>query len=141
MFHLSGKMTNLPQPCPTTYPLLLPLSPFLTSRKYSRQDLLSQRILLDYNVFYLPYSLSYHILHLKLKLFVEIRGSLGDRIPGMGEPCGLLSVGSHRVGHDWSHLATAAAGDSSKSFARFWCSPYFYFKKKNFYTNSKYSCK
>ena len=25
---------------------------------------------------------------------------LGWRIPGMGEPGGLLSVGSHRVGHD-----------------------------------------
>ena len=27
---------------------------------------------------------------------------------GMGEPGGLLSVGSHRVGHDWSDLAAAA---------------------------------
>ena len=25
---------------------------------------------------------------------------LAWRIPGMGEPCGLLSTGSHRVGHD-----------------------------------------
>ena len=31
------------------------------------------------------------------------------RIPGMGEPGGLLSMGSHRVGHDWSHLAAVAA--------------------------------
>ena len=31
------------------------------------------------------------------------------RIPGMGEPGGLLSMGSHRVGHDWSILAAAAA--------------------------------
>ena len=30
------------------------------------------------------------------------------RIPGMGEPGGLLSMGSHRVGHDWSDLAAAA---------------------------------
>ena len=29
--------------------------------------------------------------------------------PGMGEPGGLLSMGSHRVGHDWSDLAAAAA--------------------------------
>ena len=29
------------------------------------------------------------------------------RIPGMGEPGGLPSMGSHRVGHDWSDLATA----------------------------------
>ena len=26
------------------------------------------------------------------------------RIPGMGEPVGLPSMGSHRVGHDWSDL-------------------------------------
>ena len=32
------------------------------------------------------------------------------RIPGMGEPGGLPSVGSHRVGHDWSDLAAVAAG-------------------------------
>ena len=31
------------------------------------------------------------------------------RIPGTAEPGGLLSMGSHRVGHDWSDLAAAAA--------------------------------
>ena len=31
------------------------------------------------------------------------------RIPGMGEPGGLSSLGSHRVRHDWSDLAAAAA--------------------------------
>ena len=30
-------------------------------------------------------------------------------IPGTGEPGGLPSMGSHRVGHDWSNLAAAAA--------------------------------
>ena len=34
---------------------------------------------------------------------------LAWRIPGMGEPGGLLSMGSHRVGHDWNNLAVAAA--------------------------------
>ena len=34
---------------------------------------------------------------------------LAWRIPGTGEPGGLLSMGSHRVGHDWSDLAAAAA--------------------------------
>ena len=29
---------------------------------------------------------------------------LAWRIPGTGEPGGLLSVGLHRVGHDWSDL-------------------------------------
>jgi len=33
----------------------------------------------------------------------------GEWIPGMGEPGGLLSMRSHRVGHDWSDLAAAAA--------------------------------
>ena len=35
---------------------------------------------------------------------------LAWRIPGMGEPGGLPSMGSHRVGHDWSDLAAAAVG-------------------------------
>ena len=34
---------------------------------------------------------------------------LAWRIPGMGEPGALLSMGSHRVGHDWSDLAAAVA--------------------------------
>ena len=32
---------------------------------------------------------------------------LAWRLPGMGEPGGLLSMGSHRVEHDWSDLAVA----------------------------------
>ena len=34
---------------------------------------------------------------------------LAWRIPGTGKPDGLPSMGSHRVGHDWSYLAAAAA--------------------------------
>ena len=34
---------------------------------------------------------------------------LAWRIPGTAEPGGLPSMGSHRVGHDWSELAAAAA--------------------------------
>ena len=34
---------------------------------------------------------------------------LAWRIPGTGEPGGLPSMGSHRVGHDWSDLRAAAA--------------------------------
>ena len=33
---------------------------------------------------------------------------LAWRIPGTGEPGGLLSMESHRVGHDWSDLAAPA---------------------------------
>ena len=35
---------------------------------------------------------------------------LAWRIPGTGEPGGLPSMGSHRVGHDWNDLAARAAG-------------------------------
>ena len=34
---------------------------------------------------------------------------LALRIPGMGEPGGLPSMGSHRVGHDWSVLASSSS--------------------------------
>ena len=34
---------------------------------------------------------------------------LAWRIPGTEEPSGLPSVGSHKVGHNWSDLAAAAA--------------------------------
>ena len=35
-------------------------------------------------------------------------GVLAWRTPGMGEPGGLPSMGSHKVGHDWGDLAAAA---------------------------------
>ena len=38
--------------------------------------------------------------------------ALAWRILGMGQPGGLMSMGSHRVGHDWSDLAAAAAAAS-----------------------------
>ena len=36
---------------------------------------------------------------------------LAWRIPGTGEPGGLPSMGSHRVGHDWSDLAVAVCNN------------------------------
>ena len=39
---------------------------------------------------------------------------LAWRIPGMGEPGGLPSMGSHRVRHDWSNLAAGAAAAASE---------------------------
>ena len=41
---------------------------------------------------------------------------LAWRIPGMGEPGGLPSMGSHRVRHDWNDLAAAPTQESS-----LWC--------------------
>ena len=45
---------------------------------------------------------------------------LAWRIPGTGEPGGLPSMGSHRVGHDWSDLAAAAAAALSWKCHLFW---------------------
>ena len=42
---------------------------------------------------------------------------LAWRIPGMGEPGGLLYMGSHRVGHDCSDLAAAAAAATAAAAA------------------------
>ena len=41
---------------------------------------------------------------------------LAWRIPGVGEPGGLHSMGSHRVGHNWSNLAAAAAAEVTGSW-------------------------
>ena len=41
---------------------------------------------------------------------------LAWRIPGMGEPGGLPSMGSHRGGHDWSNLAAAAVISDTEHF-------------------------
>ena len=47
--------------------------------------------------------------HFSLSCIGEGNGNhssvLAWRIPGTGEPSGLPSMGSHRVGHDWSDLA------------------------------------
>ena len=56
---------------------------------------------------------------------------LAWRIPGMGEPGGLLSMGSHRVGHDWSDLAAAAA--TCRYVTRSWIYPSLVFKLFMFY--------
>ena len=41
---------------------------------------------------------------------------LARRIPGMAEPGGLPSMGSHRVRHDWSDLAAAAAAGGNINY-------------------------
>ena len=43
---------------------------------------------------------------------------LAWRIPGMGEPGGLPSMGLHRVVHDWSDAAAAAAASLTYSIAK-----------------------
>ena len=48
----------------------------------------------------------FHALEKKMATHSSV---LAWRILGTGEPGGLLSMGSHRVRHDWSDLAAAAA--------------------------------
>ena len=58
---------------------------------------------------------------------------LAWRIPGTGKTGGLPSMGSHRVGHDWSDLAAAAAVTNSTQFQLPVVS---FFKKQREITNS-----
>ena len=46
---------------------------------------------------------------------------LAWRIPGTAGPGGLLSMGSHRFGHDWSDLAAAAAERRIIDVFELWC--------------------
>ena len=48
-------------------------------------------------------------LHALEKEVATHSSALAWSIPGMGEPDGLLSMGLHRVGHDWRDLEAAAA--------------------------------
>ena len=53
------------------------------------------------------FTLTFHF-HALEKEIATHSSVLAWKIPGTGEPGGLPSVGSHRVGHDWSNLAAAA---------------------------------
>ena len=52
------------------------------------------------------FSFHFHALEKEMATHSSV---LAWRIPGTGEPGGLLSMGSHRVGHDRIDLAAAAA--------------------------------
>ena len=56
--------------------------------------------------------LHFHALEKEMATYSSV---LAWRIPGMGEPGGLLPMGLYRVGHDWSDLAIAAAASHSSS--------------------------
>ena len=53
-----------------------------------------------------PFTFHFHALEKEMATHSSV---LAWKIPGTGEPGGLPSMGSHRVGHDWSDLAAAAA--------------------------------
>ena len=53
-----------------------------------------------------PFTFHFHALEKEMATHSSV---LAWRIPGTGEPGGLPSMGSHRVRHNWSDLAAAAA--------------------------------
>ena len=55
---------------------------------------------------WLHFHFSFHALEKEMATPSSV---LAWRIPRTGKPGGLPSMGSHRVGHDWSDLAVAAA--------------------------------
>ena len=61
----------------------------------------SQRRLSDFT-----FTFRFHVLEKEMATHSSI---LAWGIPGTGEPGGLPSMGSHRVGHDWRDLAAVAA--------------------------------
>ena len=61
-----------------------------------------------------PFTFHFHA----LKEMATHSSVLAWRIPGTLEPGGLPSLGSHRVGHDWSDLAAAAA--AAKECSKIW---------------------
>ena len=60
------------------------------------------------------FTFTFHF-HALEKEMATLSSVLAWRILGTGEPGGLSSMGSHRVGHDWSDLAAAAAADQGWS--------------------------
>ena len=54
------------------------------------------------------FTFTFHF-HASEKEMATYSSVLAWRILGMGEPVGLPPMGSHRLGHDWSDLAAAAA--------------------------------
>ena len=65
------------------------------------------------------FTFTFHF-HAKEKEMATHSSVLAWRIPGMAEPGGLLSMGSHRVGHDWSDLTAAAAKRVHKIQYYYW---------------------
>ena len=61
------------------------------------------------------FTLTFHF-HALEKEMATHSSVLAWRIPGTGEPGGLPSMGSHRVGHDWSDLAAAAWTPCSSTY-------------------------
>ena len=72
------------------------------------------------------FTLTFHF-HALEKEMATHSSVLAWRIPGAGEPGGLLSMGSHRVRHDWSDLAVAVACWFPRGH---YCSNFFFLSQK-----------
>ena len=70
-----------------------------------------------------PFTLQFHALEKEMATHSCV---LVWRISGMGEPGGLLSVGPHRVRHDWSDLAAA---QQQSVFSNLTCPKWKFFPK------------
>ena len=66
--------------------------------------------------FSLSITFTFHFHALEKEMATHFR-VLAWRIPGMAEPGGLPSMGSHRVKHNWRHLAAAAAAAAATAFS------------------------
>ena len=71
------------------------------------------------------FTFHFHALEKKMATHSSV---LAWRIPGTGEPGGLPSLRSHRVGHDWSDLAVAAAICKHIKLFNYWTQFFFFFQ-------------
>ena len=85
------------------------------------------------------FTLTFHFYALEKEMAAH-SSVLAWRIPGTAEPGGLLSLGSHRVRHDWSDLAAAAAVHSNIMIIVSWIRSY-YLLKTMFAYGPKFVCK
>ena len=88
------------------------------------------------------FSFHFHALEKEMAAHSSV---LAWRIPGMGKPGGLPSMGSHRVGHDWSDLAAAAAEPFTNGVIQYIYFCLFYLallfgKSSMIFWNSKVNC-
>ena len=70
-----------------------------------QQNYILSSCLFHLNVSDFTFTFHFHVLEKEMASHSSV---LAWRIPGTGERGGLPSMGSHRVGHDWSNLAAAA---------------------------------
>ena len=97
------------------------MSPLLQQSKEDVAEIIQEKIRIIANMYWaavhgvaksrtrlsdFPFTFHFHALEKEMATHSSV---LAWRIPGTGEPGGLRSMGSHRVGHDRSNLAAAAA--------------------------------